>query len=321
MLTVKKKIQLLKSCFGEPKLSSSGDNINVKCPVCKEKGKITNKKKLSVNMQSGIYHCWVCEAKGSNIGKLSLSYAAQQDAARELYQVFRKRTGNIEEDENIKNIVRLPKDFKLLVSDLKNRDSRNHRRYLYSRGFENKDIARFRIGFSNEREYQNRVIFPSFDKNQKLNYFIARSIMQKSFRRYKNCKASRRDLIFREFDLDFGKTMILTEGVFDLVQCPSNATCILGSWLDENYLLFQKIVKNRTPVVLCLDPDAKSKTLKIAKKLYEYCVDVNISLHNNKDFGEMSSDEINYYIKNAKPYNNVEGIGYLIKDMRSGSVY
>ena len=321
MLTVKKKIQLLKSCFGEPKLSSSGDNINVSCPVCKEKGKIANKKKLSINLQSGIYHCWVCEAKGSNIGKLSITHAAQQDSARELYQVYRKNVTSLEEDESIQNIVRLPKDFKLLVSDLKNKGARNHRKYLYNRGFSNKDIAKFRIGFSNEIEYKNRVIFPSFDKNQKLNYFIARSIISSSFRRYKNCKASRRDLIFREFDINFNKPIILAEGVFDLAKCPANSTCILGSWLDENYLLFREIVKNRTPVILCLDPDAKSKTIKIAKKLYEYCVDVRISFHDNKDFGEMSSDEIDYYIKNAKPYNNVEGIGYLIKDMHSGSVY
>jgi hypothetical protein len=321
MLTVKKKIQLLKSCFGEPKLSSTGENINVKCPVCKEKGKITNKKKLSISIESGIYHCWVCEAKGSNIGKLSIAHSAQQDAAHELFKIYRKKVDNKEEDESIKSAICLPSDFKLITSDLKSKTSRSHRQYLYERGFNNKDIAKFRIGYSNEREYQNRVIFPSFDNRQKLNYFIARSILPNSFRRYKNCKASRKDLIFREFDLDFDEKIILTEGVFDLTRCPDNSTCILGSWLDENYLLFQKIVKNRTPTVLCLDPDAKSKTVKIAKKLYEYCVDVSISFHDNKDFGEMSSDEINYYIKNAKPYNNVEGIGYLIKDMRSGSAY
>ena len=105
------------------------------------------------------------------------------------------------------------------------------------------------------------------------------------------------------------------------MHCPENSTCVLGSWLDERYLLFQKIVKNRTPVTICFDPDAQHKAIKVAKNLHEYCVDVKISLHKGKDFGDMSSDEVNNCLRDAKPYDNVERVEYLISELRSGSIF
>jgi len=193
--------------------------------------------------------------------------------------------------------------------------------YLHKRGFNSEKIQKFRIGVSEDYKFANRVIFPSFDSNQNLNYFIARSIDPNEKRRYRNCSYPRKNLIFREFDLSFDREIILTEGVFDLVQCPDNSTCVLGSWIDESYLLFQRIVQNKTPVVLCFDPDAKKKMIKIAKKLYEYCIEVKISNHVGKDFGDMTKNEVNTALSESKPYDNVERVGYLINELRSGSIF
>ena len=83
----------------------------------------------------------------------------------------------------------------------------------------------------------------------------------------------------------------------------------------------KKIVKNSTPVILCFDEDAKDKTQKIAKMLHEYCVPVKLTQHVGKDFGDMSKEEVNYWLKEAKPFNNVDRISYLIKNIKSGSMY
>ena len=165
--------------------------------------------------------------------------------------------------------------------------------------------------------YQNS----QFDNDLNLNYYISRSIDPNEKFRYKNFKGKRKTLIFRHCDIDFSKTLVLTEGVFDLVHCPDNSTCILGSWLSEDYVLFQEIVKNKTPVILCFDPDARDKTLKVAKKLYEYCIDVKITNNLNADFGDMSKEEANYYISSAKPYDNASRITYLLSEIRSGSIF
>ena len=74
MITRKQKLQLVKSCFGEYKLSASGNNASVVCASCLNSGKITKKKKLSIDLKNGIYHCWVCESKGRNVGNLALVF-------------------------------------------------------------------------------------------------------------------------------------------------------------------------------------------------------------------------------------------------------
>jgi len=67
--------------------------------------------------------------------------------------------------------------------------------------------------------------------------------------------------------------------------------------------------------------DALNKTQKMAKALHELCVPVKISYHGNKDFGDMTKEEVHYWIKEAKPYDNVDRISYLIKGISSGSMF
>jgi orotidine-5'-phosphate decarboxylase len=96
---------------------------------------------------------------------------------------------------------------------------------------------------------------------------------------------------------------------------------MLGSWIDETHLLFNKIVINKTPVILALDPDAKEKEQKIAQKLSEYCVDVKIASNKLKDFGDMTHEEAQSFINSAKHFDVTDRIRYLIGGIKSGSVY
>jgi len=324
MITTKKKLKLIKACFGEYKLSADSNNASVVCSACLSAGKVTSKKKLSIDLKEGIYHCWVCEVKGRNVGVLALNYVNQVDAAKNLKKIYRKKNEKPDVlEEAAKERISLPDDFKLIYNLQNTRMYSKHFQYLLDRGFTQNKMKKFRIGVSEELGFSNRVIFPSFDHDQNLNYFISRSIDPKSTFRYKNAKCERKNVIFRQIDLDMSKELILTEGVFDLVNCPENSTCILGSWISSEYLLFKEIVKNQTPVILCFDPDAKSKTMKIAKLLHAYCVDVKISQHdiNGKDFGDMSKSEVNYFISTAKRYDNASRLGYLINELHSGSIY
>ena len=318
MITVKEKIRLVESCFGKSKISADNKNIIVFCPVCKSQGK--DKFKLAIGIDKGMYHCWVCESKGKNVGRLALKYSIQKKAATDLYSYFKtdKDDGQIRIEET-KN-VKLPEDFRL-IGQGGGHAEKLARTYLENRGFKKEDIWRFRIGISDKYGYKNRVIFPSFDLDQNVNYYTARAINPEQKRRYQNAKVSRKDIIFKEFDIDFSKELILTEGVFDLLHTPENSTCILGSWIDEKYKLFQKIVQNRTPIVLCLDSDAIGKTHKIAKNLYSYNIEVKISNHKGNDFGNMTKKEVDHYIANAKPYDNVDRMTYLINGIRSGSIF
>ena len=317
MITVKEKIRLIESCFGEARITADNKNAVVFCPACKTQGK--DKRKLAIGIDKGMYHCWVCEVKGQNIGQLALKYALQKKAATDLYTYFKgDKDEQLPEEE--RKIVELPEDFRLIGSSGRH-EAKLARAYLKNRGYTEQDIWKFRVGTSNEYQFRNRVIFPSFDAEQNLNYYTARSILPDEKRRYHNCLASRKDIIFREFDLDFTQEMILVEGVFDLLHTPWNSTCILGSWIDSKYRIFQEIIKYQTPVVLCLDKDAADKTQKIAKSLSAFCVPVKISYHGDKDFGDMTKEEVEFCLKSAKPYDNVDRISYLIKGISSGSIF
>ena len=324
IVTDSQKIKWIETCLGPSKASNSGKNISVKCLSCVKKGKVTEKKKLSIDLSSGIYHCWVCEAKGRNIGRFCLKFSSNRSIAEKLNDVFGAKNQDRVDSEDQSEIVplpTLPNDFQLVYKLKKSKMFRKHFEYLVSRNINLEKMKSMRIGVSNEYGFKDRVIFPSFDENLNLNYYVSRSIDPSCKMRYKNYKGKRKELIFRECDIDFSKQLVLVEGVFDLTSCPENSTCILGSNLNEEYLLFQKIVKNNTPVVLCLDPDAIDKTYKIAKLLSEYCIEVKISQNQNRDFGDMSSAEAENYILNAKLYDNVSRVAYLINDIRSGSLF
>lgn len=322
MLTNSERLKKIEACFGPGKMSASGNNVSVVCLSCHDNGNFTKKKKLSIEIETGIYHCWVCEAKGVNPGRLAIKSPAcsNPSGAKSLFEIYRKKTEKVEEVEK-EAPAQLPEDFKLVFNLGNDKNFRRHYHYLKDRGLDETTMRKLRIGVSDVYGFKDRVIFPSFDLDQRLNYFVSRTIDPNETYKYKNFKGKKKEVIFREIDLDFKKELILTEGVFDLIHCPENSTCILGSWLDENYKLFQKIIKNKTPVTLCLDPDARAKSLKIAKLLSEYCIDVKISQHANDDFGSMTKKEVIHHILNAKRYDITDRIGYLIGDICSGSIF
>ena len=198
MITLSQKLKLIESCLGKYQLSGDEKNASINCPFCKAKGKVPTKKKLSINIETGVYHCWVCESKGRNIGAVAFKFGPNREYSKKLskaYGGFKKQEEAIKEET-----VSLPEDFTLLtnLSKKQNTKYKYHLTYLKNRGFSIDDHHKFCIGVSDAYEYKNSVIFPSHDLDGNLNYFISRSIDKKSYIRYKNCKVSRKEVIFRE---------------------------------------------------------------------------------------------------------------------------
>tara|TARA_Y100000992_G_scaffold192354_1_gene130677 strand:+ start:1999 stop:2964 length:966 start_codon:yes stop_codon:yes gene_type:complete len=317
--TKQEKIRLIESAFGESLLANSGKNVSVSCPVCSNNSKTSSrKKKLSVCLEKGIYHCWVCEAKGKNVGSFAFNLGCIDAPTRQkISEAFNIQVEDIVDQEKA---IFLPQDFSLLCLD-NTRQAMIAKRYLGKRGCTPDDLIRYKIGISNEPEYINRIIIPSFSEDMKLNFFLSRSYDEKTIRKYKNCDAQKTKIIFNEYLIDWQKPVVVVEGVFDAIKVQNNVVPILGSWIDENHYIFQKIVKNKTRIVLGMDPDAISKTMKIAKNLTSFGIDVKICEHAASDFGDMSKEEVKYYIENAKKYEISDRITYLIKNISSGSIF
>ena len=117
---------------------------------------------------------------------------------------------------------------------------------------------------------------------------------------------------------------MLIEGPFDLIKATHNATCLLGSSLPTNSCLFKQIIKNCTPVILALDPDAILKTHDIAKKLADFGVSVGLVLPDAfgdvEDVGAMNKTKFKDLVKNAVPWTPMQQLTTKIRRIRSGSL-
>jgi DNA primase len=183
----------------------------------------------------------------------------------------------------------------------------------YPDEFSDTMLWKWKFGIALKDEfYRNRIIMPSFDASGNLNYYTSRAIDGRMFPKYLNPNVAREDVVFNELDIDWQKPLVIVEGPFDLVKCPKNSTCLLGSELTEEYRLFQKVVVHQTPVILSLDSDetGRRKTEIIANMLYEYGVTVRIVSYpkNIKDPGDLSIKEFIDLTNEAKLYSKVYSI-------------
>jgi len=320
--TISGKMSFIKKCFGSTSVARDGVNIAVSCPSCDPEGR---KKKLSINMDTWQYHCWVCGIKGKSIGGLIRSHLS-----RDLFLEYQSRFPDQKISENLpsQNISEsklvIPDDFVLfcdaISSGLRDPDILAAIRYARSRGLNERDFWLYKIGSCKRGRYRRRVIVPSFDKEGELNYFVARSIDDSRFK-YLNSKVEKKNIIFNEINIDWSKEVTIVEGAFDMFKTGFNSTCLLGSSFGEDYLLFKRIISNRTPVLLALDPDATAKRERYARILSRYgCVVRTLDLPEGKDAGDLTKEEFKNLKKAAQDWSRVESIKIKIKSIQSGSI-
>jgi len=277
-------IDFIEKIFGPGKLSNGGLNISVVCPKClDEKPHGYTKKKLVIRTDNFLSHCWVCNTKSRSLvpwlHKWYPSYLKEYlEIFHEEDNLVRCQLLDIDPTTLEESKLTLPQGFRLLATTNTESESRQARRYLAKRGITSEqELWYWKFGISNEDIHtENRIIIPSFDAAGKLNYWTARSWRSGASPKYTNPPTHREGIIFNEINIDWTQPLTIVEGPFDLLKCNENATCLLGSTLSPDYLLFRKIVENDTPVVLALDADAVDKTNKLAKLLSEYEVDVSI---------------------------------------------
>ena len=319
MVSTSEKANFLRKIFGPLDLSRDKINVAVKCPSC---GKSNNKKKLVIRLDDDRYHCWVCDIKGRSLLPLIKKYSPiHLDDYRRLFG--RKREISKDLSEEIQEPIKIPAGFTLLArsSAPKDPDMKDTLRYVKSRGLGIRDLWYFRIGTCLTGKFRRRVIIPSFDSLGNLNYYAARAIDSVDRMKYINARVPKTEIIFNEMNIDWTKELVLVEGPFDLTKCTDNATCLLGSHLPDESLLFNKIVKNRTPVILALDPDAIKKSHNIASMLSSYDVSVKLMhVPNTMDVGDMSRRQFLSEKNKSTVWRRSDRLLNLIGNVKSGSL-
>jgi len=298
------KLKLLKKALG--RCWTNEEEHQFHCPKCNH-----HKLKLSVNIDKGVFKCWICDYSGTKISPLIRRFAPSYYADWRLLEgevdLDKYDTIFADEVELPPQIIDLPENFQTLTGK-KTRLKQKPLNYLYSRGFTDTDILNWKIGFCNFGEYQDRVIVPSFDSEGNVSFFIARSYTD-DWMKYRNPKVSK-DIIFNDLNIDWDDDVILVEGVFDAMKC-KNAIPLLGSTLRENSLLFQKICERKPNVYLALDEDAKGKEFGIAKKLREYGIrTMSIKITPYRDIGEMPVAVVEERKQNADIVSDLDYLHY-----------
>lgn len=292
------KLSILHNILG--KSYKSNDEHLFACPYCGH-----HKNKFSVNVEKNVYKCWICDARGKNLFRVIRRFGSfsQQEKWKELTG-FKQDLGEFDSlfevevvVEQKETVLEIPQGFKSLTRQSGNKSHIRALKYLSERGIGKYDILKWKIGYTTEGPFKNRIIIPSFNNVGDLNYFIARTFSD-DYRRYMNPPVSR-NIIFNELYIDFDEELTIVEGVFDAIKA-ENAVPILGSTIRETSKLFKKIVQNDTPVLLALDPDAKKKSESIKKLFLKYGVEVReIQYPDERDIGDMSKEEVSVLSKNA----------------------
>jgi len=306
VLSLTEKIDFIRRVFGSYQLQRNEKNIAVKCPLCGNTS--SDKKKLVIRLEDDLCHCWVCGYKARSLVHLLKKFS--RDDLREYVDKFYDGKKNVDIDDVEKRIIRLPDDFRLLVlsKDDNDPDTKAAIKYCQRRGLSDRDLWFYKLGISNDRRWYRRVIVPSFDREGKLNDFVGRTIGKNVLPKYDSPGHDKLGNIFNELYVDWSKQLVLCEGPFDAMKCGDNVVPLLGAELNEESLLFERIVVNNTPVALALDADMEEKIPLIVKKLEEYDVSV-VVVRVDDDPGALTREQFAVALRDARPltwFNSIQ---------------
>ena len=284
------RIKFIESVFGRGRLAHNGKNIDVRCPICAPTD--PTKKKLAILVEDDRMHCWVCGFRARSLAPLISRFGTREQMAeyRDRYVPSTVRDKRLFcDDVAEQKKLELPRGFRMLVNaSFSDPDVNAARQYLMNRGLSNRDLWYFKLGISDDSRWRRRIIVPSFDASGSLNYFVGRAIDARRRPKYDNPHLDRLPIIFNELNVDWTQRLVICEGTFDMFKCGDNVVPLLGSDLNEESALFSAILMNNTPVAVALDGDMwETKTIKVAKKLVQYNIDV--TLVDTRSFGDPGS--------------------------------
>jgi len=237
------------------------ENYAFHCPFCNHR-----KPKLEIKMMSdenghNPWECWVCNTRGRTIKSLLRQMKIGKEEAIEVLKYVKKGERITYHDLEV---VELPKEFQPLHSASTTSFIANKvRRYLYKRGLTDNDFVKYNIGYCMTGDYAGRIIIPSYDENNNLNFFVGRTF-EDAFMKYKNPSASK-DIVVFENMINWDQPLVLVEGVFDAMAVKRNAVPILGKTLSKS--LMKKLVSSKVQdIYIALDKDAEKKAVSYSEQ-------------------------------------------------------
>jgi DNA primase len=284
--------QLLESVLGRSKSARGGEEAVFSCPSCNH-----HKKKLTVNLATQKFQCWVCGYKGHRAFKILKAISATSKSYEILKEIdnqynFKKST----KQKVDANILQFPRGVTPIMSSSAIL-SKHALHYLDQRGITQQDIVKYDLHYCEEGPLRNMVVIPSYDKDGFLNYYVGRSFDKNAYIKHK-LASSTKDIIGFEMYINWDLPVILCEGAFDAMAIKRNAIPLFGKKLSTT--LMKKIIKsNVEKIYLALDEDALKDAFNHAETFMSYGKQVYLIEMGDKDPSELGFETFTKLLHNA----------------------
>lgn len=292
------KLSFLENILGEYKKYPNGEVIFY-CPKCKHR-----KKKLSVNLIKNVFHCWVCNFKGT---LYNLVYELRRDKVDAFLKIFNNYKLSLDDgfiDKPKNGTISLP-DGCFSLENSSTPYTIEVKNYLRSRGISEKVIKKYNIIYWKRTSEDRRILIPYYDNN-KLVYYISRKIYDHvESPKYLCLNVPRSNMLMFINKTNVSLPIILVEGVFDAIKVDFNCVPLLSNKISDS-VINQLLVYPSIYLALDNDKPGILGCIEIAKKLLlkgktVYFVDISPY----KDPGEMSRNEFFSRINNAEQINEL----------------
>ena len=267
--------------------------IEISCPFCNDPSY-----HLGINLESGLFHCWVCQSKGDFIALIKKLLNVNYERSLSLITEHKKslRYSSRKERTEPKQSHPKPDLYKLLRSNPPTLVS-PYTNYLIKRGFNPDELkSQYDIHFKGIADYfAYRIAIPIY-LNKVLVNITARAITDRMEPKYSHLSnedaiVPMKQLLYNIDNVENEGTVIICEGVFDVWRMGNCAVASFGTFMtDEQLLLLRQ--KNVDKAVVLYDSDAVDKADKLADTLSVFVPKVEVIEIDNGDPASASDLEI-----------------------------
>ena len=284
--------RLLESILGGSKSARGGDEAVFTCPSCNH-----HKKKLTFNLLSQKFQCWVCGYKGHRAFQLLKKAGAPGAAFGALKEIDNQYNFKQQVKQKIDaNTLQFPHGVTPIMSSSAIL-SKHALHYLDQRGITQQDVVKYDLHYCEEGPLRNMVVIPSYDKDGFLNYYVGRSFDKNAYIKHK-LASSTKDIIGFEMYINWDLPVILCEGAFDAMAIKRNAIPLFGKKISTT--LMKKIIKsNVEKIYLALDEDALKDAFNHAETFMSYGKKVYLIEMEDKDPSELGFKTFTKLLHNA----------------------
>jgi hypothetical protein len=284
LISYTSKLSFLERIFGKAKYHPNTKEAEFFSPFVHH-----HKPKLSINLDTDAWRCWISGKNGKKLFfPLKEAGASREDLQDYITKYKSDKVVVLNRNFTEDTRVTWPSGYSALANCKTSVMGKRAFDYLVGRGIDEVDILRYKIGLTAD---QDKIVFPSFDKQGKLNFYTVREYSGRYNipfvpKGYKNT------IVLNELNVNWKQPVVIVEGFVDMLKSVRNTIPLFGSYLVEDSLLFESLVEYNSPVVLALDPDAWQKAEQVAKKLFRYDLDVyTVEVNPHKDVGAMTKEQ------------------------------